>query len=359
MTKISWKQFLLLQLPVAALVLTLVVQVLAFSVSDVPIWRDRLDEVALATLKDPAQFRVLLFGDSITSMATGRFSLGEPGEVGNISTNGGVGLPGALFQLQRYLSAHPSPEHVVLTYTPSIYSSRKESEVRRAHHYLWHVYNQPDEHDFLRTYIPGIEQHDWLPAIFDVQERVVEPFFSYLVERNRSPRTDVGFLAANPDAPAGMAVRAETLDDEAFSDMHYTTMSELGAEVLSRMCSLSKKYGFQIAVAWPPVPAKLDSLQRSNGEVTKLEARIRAIMEGHCGFAGFTDFNKIRAYSNRAFRNDLIHLFDYGWEQRYTADLIKYLHGLLYPAARETPVPAIGAHAIEASGIGRSLPDRP
>jgi hypothetical protein len=358
MTKTSWKQFLFWQLPGAALVLTLAVQVLAFSVSDVPIWRARWDEVALATLRDPAEFRVLLFGDSITSMATGRFSLGGAGEVGNISTNAAVGLPGTLFQLQRYLSAHSSPEHVVLTYTPSVYSSRKT--VRTAHYNLWHVYNLPEEHEFLRAYFPGIDQRDWWPAIFDVQERVVEPAFSYLVERKRSPRMDVGLLTANPDAPAGAALRADTLDVAVFREMHYTAMTEVGAEVLRRVCSLSKQYGFRIEVAWPPVPAQLDSLQRSSGEVTKLEAKIRSIMEGHCDFAGFTDFNKIRHYPNQAFRNDLIHLFDYGWEQRYSADMIKYAHGLLYPARRETPAPAtVGANAIETTGIGRSLPERP
>jgi len=53
--------------------------------------------------------------------------------------------------------------------------------------------------------------------------------------------------------------------------------------------------------------------------------------EGHCDFAGFADFNKIRTYPNLSFRNDLIHLFSYGWEQRYTADLREYLSGLRAP----------------------------
>jgi hypothetical protein len=352
MTKTSWKQFLLLQLPGAALALTLVVQVLAFGLSDVPIWRARYDEVALATLKDPTQYRILLFGDSITSMATGRFLLGAPGEVGNISTHGGVGLPGALFQLQRYLSAHPSPEHIVLVYTPSVY--HEPNSLRIARYNMWHVYNRPDERDFLRAYFPGIGDRDWLPAIFDVQERLVEPFFSFLTQRYRSPHMDVGSLTANPDAPVEMAARTETMDDAFFRPMRDTTMSAAVAEALSRMCNLGKKYGFRIELAWPPVPAQLESMLTR----TELEARISSIMEGHCDFAGFTNFNKIRTYPNLSFRNDLIHLFNYGWEQRYTADLIKYLNDLRNPIP--DPGPAIGANAIEArDDVGRNLPDRP
>ena len=90
--------------------------------------------------------------------------------------------------------------------------------------------------------------------------------------------------------------------------------------------------------------------------MAELEAKISSIMEGHCDFTGFTNFAKIRHYPNLSFRNDLTHLHGYGWEQRYTADMIKYLHGLLYPIPE---APAIGAHTVEATGVGRSLPDRP
>jgi hypothetical protein len=369
MTKPSWKQFVLWQLPGAALVLTLIVQVLAFALSGVPMWRARFDEVALATLKDPTQYRILLFGDSVTSMATGRFSLGTPGEVGNLSAHGGIGLPGSLFMLQRYLSAHPSPEHVVLVFAPAVYHAPKD--VRIARYNLWDAYTQPDERDFLRTYFPGIGWRDWLPAIFDLQERVVEPLSSYLVQRNRSPRMDIGSLTADPDAPVEMAVRADTTEveafsdmrDTAFSDMRDTSMSAASAEALSRMCSLGKEYGFRIELAWPPLPAYLEKLLASSGALAELEAKIGSIMEGHCDFALFTNFAKIRNYPNLSFRNDLTHLHGYGWEQRYTADVIKYLHGLLYPIPPETPLPAIGAHAVEASGIGRNRlearPDEP
>src|SRR5215467_6203981 len=110
--KTSWNRFLWLQLPVSALMLALAVQGLAFCLSDVPMLRNRSDELALAVLKDPAEYRVLLFGDSITRISTVRFALGAPGEVGNLSAFGDVGLIDSLFFLHRYLSTHPSPGHV-------------------------------------------------------------------------------------------------------------------------------------------------------------------------------------------------------------------------------------------------------
>jgi hypothetical protein len=113
MMKMSWNRFLLLQVPCVALALALVAQALAFCLSSVPMRRDRPDELALAVSEDPTEYRTLLFGDSTTRNATARFSLGAPGEVGNLATNGYIGLSGSLFLLQRYLKTHPSPEHVV------------------------------------------------------------------------------------------------------------------------------------------------------------------------------------------------------------------------------------------------------
>jgi hypothetical protein len=364
MTKTSWKRFLLLHLPGAALVSILAVQAVAFALSDVPMWRARFDEVALATLKDPTRYRILLFGDSVTSMATGRFSLGAPGEVGNLSTHGGIALPGSLFMLQRYLSTHPSPDYVVLTFAPAVYHAPKSLRVARYN--LWDAYRLPDERDFLRTYFPGIGWRDWLPAVFDLQERVVEPFSSFLVQRKQQPRMDIGSLTADPDAPVEMAERADTTDvaafsdmrDTAFTDMRDTSLSAASAEALSRICDLGRKHGFRIELTWPPLPAYLEETLTSNGSMAELEGKIRSIMEGRCDVAAFTNFARIRHYPNLSFRNDLTHLHGYGWEQRYTADMIRYLHGLLHPAPEEVLVPVIGGHAIESAGMGRSLPER-
>jgi hypothetical protein len=358
MTKITWKQFLFVHLPGAALTLTLVAQVLSFGLSGVPMWRTRFDEVALATLKDPTQFRILLLGDSVTMMATGRYSLAAPGEVGNISTSGWTALPAALFQLQRYLSTHPSPEHVVLVYAPGTY--HKPEEFRIARYHLWRMYDRPEERDFLRTYFPGIGRRDWLPAILNVRERLVDPVISLLAQWNRLPRMENGTRTPNPDAPVEMAVRAEAIEDEVLLHLRDTTISAAGAEALSGICYLGKKYGFRIDIAWPPLPAELESILISGGELAGLEARIRSIMDGHCNFAGFTNFNNLRTYPNLGFHNDMMHLNGYGWEQRYTVDMIKYLHGLLLPTLPLTPRSAAisAADAPEDSGSGRCLPNR-
>jgi hypothetical protein len=348
MMKMSWKKYFSWQLPAAALVLALVAQGLAFGLSGVPPLRDRPDELALAVSEDPTNYRTLLFGDSITRLATVRFSLGAPGEVGNLATERNVGLVGSLFLLQRYLRVHPAPEQIVIALAPSGYQVGNEMRLVRDH--LWLAFKQPDERDFLRTHVPGIELRDWLPAILNVWERLVDPFSSYLAGQRLAPRIEVGSLRANADAPVEFSQRVDTLKEEAFDSIRLATLSTMNAEALSRLCDLGKNYGFRIVIAWPPLPAQLEYMLTSDGALTELESRIGSVMAGRCDFDGFTDFNKIRTYPNRAFRRDLAHLFGEGWEQRYAVDLREYLSGR-HDVAKGS--------ATEAAGAGRSLPDRP
>jgi hypothetical protein len=343
--KTSWKRFLLLQVPGAALGLGLAAQALAFCLSGVPMRRDRPDELALAALNDPANYRTLLFGDSTTRNATVRYALGAPGEVGNLSSNAFIGLSGSLFLLQRYLSSHPSPEHVVIVLSPRGY--HHENAPRIARYHLWHTFNLPGEREFLRTYVPGIAERDWFPAVLDVQERIVEPAFSFLRQRylaawtkDAKPQVESGSLNASADAPVESAARNALISQDeagAFADRRDLSVAPVNTEALNRLCSLSRNYGFRVELAWSPIPAQLEHILTSSGAIGQLEAEIRSIMEGHCDFAGFVDFNKIRDYPNLGFHNDMLHLYGDGWEQRYTSDLRKYLSGLLHPGSANAP----------------------
>src|SRR5215475_1145744 len=176
-----WKRLLLLQFPVAALTLALIAQAFSWSLSDVAMRRDRTDELALAVLSDPTNYRIVLLADSITRNATARFALGEPGEVANLATHAHFGLAGELLLLRRYLLAHAAPKYVVLALAPAMYGW--VTDIRLVRYNLWHAFQQQNERDFLKAYLPDIDGRDWLPAIADLQERIVEPFFSMLKGR--------------------------------------------------------------------------------------------------------------------------------------------------------------------------------
>jgi hypothetical protein len=331
---------MLIEVPSALLALALIAQVLAFLLSNVPMWRDRADELALAASSDPTNYRIILLGDSKTNRATARFLLGAPGEIANLTTHAYVGFSGSLFLLERYLSTHPAPQNVVLAFAPLLY--RFENNIRLSRYHLWHTFNLPAERDFLRTYHPGMGRRDALPAVLDLQERVVEPLLSWLRLRYAALRGRKalsfasGYLNPSPAAHVELANHVgPEMEDEDGAGAQDLAMAAVNAEVLVRLCTLSREKGFEVNIVWPPVPNDLEGHLNASGALSGLEGKIRSIMRGRCDFGGFTDFNKIRAYSKASFHHDLLHLFGDGWEQRYASDLREYLNGLLHHIAHE------------------------
>jgi hypothetical protein len=329
----TWKRFLLLEFPVAALVLAAIAQTLAWSLSDVPMRRNRTDELALAVLEDRTNYRLIVLADSITRNATARFSLGKPGEIANLATHANFGMAGELFLLQRYLSVHISPEYVVIAFAPGMYHGSVTSRLVRYN--LWHTFRRPEERDFLETYVPEIGWRDWLPAIVDPQERIVEPLFSTMKQRYLASRgTLAGGIAAgsidpDPDAKTDASMPADpTAVATAISEASQTVPAAMNAAALRRICALSEQYGFRIKLTWPPLALEVASTLRATGTLAGLRAGVGLALGPGCQVDEIFDFNKVRTYTTSSFHRDLIHLFGDGWEERYASDLRHYLSEL-------------------------------
>jgi hypothetical protein len=331
----------------AMLAIGVVAQALAWALSDVSMRRNRTDDMTIAVVSDPNNYRVVLLGDSITRNATARYALGSPGEVANLATHAYFGMAGELLLLQRYLSNHTSPQYVVLAYTPTMYHAT--SDIRLIRYYLWYTFKHPHERSFLRTHIPGIDQRDWLPAAADLQVRIVEPLFSllkqeYLALRHKTS-TEIGAGSETPDPDARTDSNGSNLDalKAAISEGLQVEPTSLNAEVLRRLCELSIRYGFHLKIVFPPVARELEDSFAASGALTQLRARILEDL-ATCHVHEIFDFNKLRTYTSASFHVDMIHLYGDGWEQRYASDLRDYLRKLAErpllnnsPSARNGP----------------------
>jgi len=338
----SWSRFLFVQFPAAALVFALIAQALAWALADVPMRRDRTDEMALAVLSDPTNYRVILLADSITRNATARYSLGEPGEVANLATHAHFGIAGEILLLQRYLRVHRAPQYVVMAFAPAMYGW--VSDIRLVRYNLWHTFRQPAEHSFLKAYLPEIDHRDWLPAVADLQVRVVEPVFSFLKQRYLAFRKKVAVpiasasLEPNPDTPVDISLEASPAAlDNAISEGLNSIPAPINAASLREVCRLSQQYGFRINLVWPPMAIEIERAMVASGALGELEAQIRMSLAGPCQIGAIYDFNKIRAYESSDFHRDMVHLFGDGWNQRYASDLRRYLREL---ADRSSPFEA-------------------
>jgi hypothetical protein len=329
----SWIQFLCIKVPLAALALALIAQVIATALSAVPPRRNRSDELALAVLSDPRAYRVVLLGDSITRNATARYSLGASGEVANLSTHGHIGLAGELLLLRRYLSAHAAPQHVVIAFAPDDYQVVSNSRLLRYH--LWHTFNADAERAFLKSHVSDIDTRDRLPAIMDIQERIVEPLFSFVKDRYYARRQAAPLSIPAGNADPGTEIPTDLLPQQPSGSAHDMARAELSLDPapiisasLSKICTMSRERGFRVDVVWPPMPSEIESALLASGALPRLEAQIRATMRD-CAVNSIFDFNRVHTYT--AFRRDMIHLLGEASEQRYASDLRNYLTELARP----------------------------
>jgi hypothetical protein len=329
----TWKRLLFFEFPLAALALAAIAQTLSWSLSDVPMRRNRTDELALVVLQDRTNYRLIVLADSVTRNATARYSLGKPGDVANLAAHAYFGMAGELFLLQRYLRVHNAPEYVVIAFAPGMYHGASTSRLVR--YYLWHTFRRPEERDFLDTYQQELGQRDWLPAIVDAQERIVEPLFSvmkqrYLAFRKAPPdRIAAGPIDPDPDARADASMPADPVAiATAISEASQTIPTAMNAAALRRICELSEQYGFRIKLAWPPMAEEIASALRARGALSGLRVQIGLALGPGCPVDEIFDFNKVRTYTTSSFYPDLIHLFGDGWEQRYASDLRHYLNEL-------------------------------
>jgi hypothetical protein len=335
----SWKRFAYLQLPVAAVILALGAQLMALALGNVPRALFRADQLAMAVLSDPQDYKILLLGDSKTSRATARFVLGDGSQVANLSTQMFIGLSGSLFLVQRYLETHAAPEHIVLAISPQLYHF--ENNLRLSRYHLWHTFRRPNERDFLRTNHPGMSRRDSLPAILDLQERVLDPIVSLVKQRLAAARArgplsiPGGWIVPTSEAPAMRSTNSdEAGEDQVTPDERDLTLAPVNAAALTELCKLSTEKGFAVHIAWPPMPSSVADALSTSGALLGLEAQMRRLLQGRCKLGGFFDFNKRRTYLNSSFQHDRLHLFGDGWEQRYASDLREYLGGLLGAKAR-------------------------
>jgi hypothetical protein len=319
----EWRRFLFVRVPLIFLAILMLCQALDAALSLVKLRRSNLDDLALAVESDPTQFRVIVLGDSITR-ETRRFQLGQgPQDVGNLATIGWTGAAAELFLLQRYLLHHQAPRYVVYSAAPDDLQTTVSARV--VHYYDWRVYDRPEERSFLRKFVPGIDAREFLPAAFDIQERILEPLLS--LATRAPPRMPIGLRKANPfvqPEPVSDDQRATASDQRRMQ--RALVLGPLQQAVLTRLCGLSDTYGFRLAFVWPPVPPIVLHAWKRNGQFARLDAQIRDLLSPPCNAAPPFDINTVRSYPN--FNRDALHLRGEGWEERYAADLGAYITAL-------------------------------
>jgi hypothetical protein len=328
--KEDWKSFFWIKLPIAVILVAGCVQIVAMLLANVPMRRFETDGFPEAVALDKSDHKVILFGDSITRNATRYFNVGDEATVLNLSNHLLFGLAGDVMLLQRYLETHKSPAFVEIVATPTLFAG--PPDISRVHYYLWRIFSRPQEHDYLRSLFPGIDSREHYPAIFDIQQRIVEPLLSLI----QGGRGHYYALGRDPDPHAPLEPASTDLSDEKSIRARIEAPMRLlppYAAALKDLCALSRQYGFRLDIVWAPGPKRAVAAWREAHEIETLQSDILAAIGDGCAPPNFTDFNDGIDYLS--FDHGATHLRGEGWDQLFASKMHLRIQQLL--EARQAP----------------------
>lgn len=307
---IIWRKFLLIQLPLALLVLALLAEALGWGLRDVPLRRHDLDRLVLAIDRQKQDAPLLLQGDSITQDVAKSFPLAPHGALANLTTNASSGLIGSAFLLRRYLERNQAPRALLIAATPDFFSTAPAGGDGEL--YLTSVFRRADEQEQLRRQDLLGEASPRKPAVLDLQGKVGDRLLGLLAPAAEPfVEGDLDPAKYQPEPPPALPGVDKMIAERGKQPGGMTASAQWA---MGEICRLSAERGFTVVVARAPLP---DSLNEHTvmGDFAGWAAAVQAAGQG-CPKLTVEDFNAGREFPLYAFR-DNAHLRRPGWSGFY------------------------------------------
>ena len=322
----DWLKFFLVRLPLAILGIGVVVELLAFALSGIPLHRHNVDDLATAVESDRVPYSVVLLGDSVTHMVSNKYRVGDPGVVADLTTHALAGLPSSMFLLKRYLESGHRPKLVVLA--PSVHTLTEPMLKDQFDYYLTTVFTRPWEKEFLIRNYPSYVDYSWKPAAYSMTTRIGEPIFSLL----RHPGTNIWITPELASEHPVLDQYPPADVDPAMIQKRIDNSSEIrpeGLAIVDELARLSQQYKFDLKIMWPPMYGPIHEGVVASGHLAALEKQITSIAQKEGVSVTFFDTNSLHVYPS--FDPDLIHIKGAGWEQTYSNDMSNFVKSQIHP----------------------------
>jgi hypothetical protein len=325
----EWQKFFLFRFPAAVIAVALAVEAAAAVLGGVTLHRHSVDDLANAVTHDAHSYPVVLLGDSVTNNVALKYRIGDPGKVADLATHAQAGLPSSLFLLKRYLENGHRPRHVVLAASRDVFVLPIDKPTFTR--YVTSVFTLPYERQFLARYYSAYVDYSWRPAALSMDTKLAEPLISLL----RHPGNQIWAAPEGPSPNPRLEVFAQdTQSAEVFQNRLNGPDIVLpeAAAVLAAMCNLSRQYGFELHMVWPPMQARLRSGLQASGKLQRINVQLDAIARENHTLLSIDDSAAERDYPY--FDSALLHIKGAGWEQAYALQLGAYIHQFEMQSAR-------------------------
>ena len=317
----NWKTFLTIKIPTAIVLLTLLIETLAYFLSETPKIRHPLDRLVATMAQLPGNSKTVLFGDSITQDIGWLYEISPQDPIANLTTNQASGLIGSALLLKRYLNIHNPPTRIVIAASPEFFSY--SPSVQAAKIYLRSVFEKEQELNELEAAGIDISKPVWTPSILRFENAIVDRAAGLLFSGTKKPQK-VSIAEELPPKPSGHKDTEATPSQIKVRNGAKLKLSKSAKYAVRKLCQLSQKHKFEVIFVWAPVPNSVLIAWSKSDNFISLNSELNAELSKYCYKSNILDVNSEKIFPDNSFR-DADHLKRPYWTLVYAFYLKKML----------------------------------
>ena len=344
MKKVNKKnRFLLIQLPLCIFLILLILEILAYLLSDYRAIRHGLDRKVsyIENYNNYSINDILLFGDSVTKDIADEYNIfREKNGIANMTTNRASGFIGAFLLYKKYILKNKPPKYLVVSCTPHFITFFPEYKTKEL--YLTSVFNSKDEINFIDKYYDK-KVYSFLHSlkhkiksldlsILNIENNIIYPLINILALEDKLDALSIGkksiteVKSSNTNSIKNYNKVIASNNNTKYSPIIITSFNE---KLIEDFFKRLKDDEVKLFISWAPIKENYYKYLLSNNQLNMLENILKKkAMEINLDIS-FHNFSYPKPFPNQAFRDE-DHLKLGYWRNYYAFLLRNYIENKVF-----------------------------
>ena len=343
MLKIKNKnKFLLIQLPICIFVIVLIIEILAYFLSEYRAIRHGLDrKISYIENHNNDSFNdILLFGDSVTKDIVDEYNIyRKKFSIANMTTNRASGFIGAFLLYEKYVKKNKPPKYVVVSSTPLFITFFPELKTKEL--YLTSVFNSKDEINLIAKYyekkkfsfFQNLKNNNKLLdlSILNIENNIIYPFVYILGLVDVLDALSIGTKSITDIKSISNNIKKDNKKNSNNNVIKYSPIkiTAFNERLIEDFFKRLKDDQVKLFISWAPIKENYFYFLKNNNQLNMLENLLKKKAEEINLDISFHNFSYPNVFPNESFR-DSDHLKLGYWKNYYAILLRNYLENKLF-----------------------------
>ncbi|MDA9708082.1 hypothetical protein N9V56_01380 [Alphaproteobacteria bacterium] len=334
-------KFILIQLPICILLILLILEILAYLLSDYRAIRHSLDRKVnyIENYNINVRNDILLFGDSITKDIADDYNIyRKKYNIANMTTNRASGLVGVFLLYKKYIEKNKPPKYLVVSCTPRFITFFPEYKIKKL--YLTSVFNSKDEINFITSYYDRKEYSFYQNlkhkikaldlSILNIENNIIYPLVNSLGFINTFDSLSIGKKSITEVKRSDLnpIKNHNKLKDKKYKNSSII-ITPYNEKLIEDFFKRLKYDEVKLFISWAPIQEDYFYYLSSNNQLNKLENMLKKKATEINLDISFHNFSYPKPFPKQAFRDE-DHLKLGYWRNYYAFLLRNYIENKVF-----------------------------